>query len=479
MEDWAIPYSHDFIQCNEPSSTPIVIETINNYVQTQRELRGNPNWNIDGICSFDEYSIVCANEVCAHFGFPGIPPETVSKIKHKQRLRIESKNAGIYVPRSRMLPIEPFLRGDYYNELTTEWTFPVVLKPVAGASSTFVRKINSYDELSINIQEYNLESIRTGASQHWNVGSNNNNNEHGPTPTETEAPFMIEEFLYGQEVDIDLVVERGVIKFIGVADNFPSAGNPNLFMESGGCQPSQLPLTAQDELIKMTQLLVSHFGTDLSGVFHFEAKYTPNGPSPIEMNLRLGGCEVLTFILAVYGVNLGLQQLKLACNIPIEDLNTTPHRTCCSTNILAVESGYVQDVGFNYDYLDENPYFMGGMHRCYIGQALKCPPLGFSFCAWMVTSGDNYIQAKSNVNIAANGFFIHFKPYNRNDINGKIGGVPEGQYYLEHSERQHWSLIRQIGHDLFTHEESIEKIQTEVIEEFDTPVESTTIVFEA
>ncbi len=44
---------------------------------------------------------------------------------------------------------------------------------------------------------------------------------------------MLEELMEGQEVDIDLVVQNGVIRFLSVSDNFPCAGPKQYFMEAG------------------------------------------------------------------------------------------------------------------------------------------------------------------------------------------------------------------------------------------------------
>jgi biotin carboxylase len=410
----------------------------------------NP-FKFDAVVSFDDYSVISASEVAAHFKLPGIPPHDISLVKHKYLLRQECQKAGIYIPKSRIIPTRQFLQGDLKEELDTEWTFPIVLKPVAGAGSHFVRKIEDYDELYQYVDQYQREALCTGEIAYWSVGHSAIVGEEGaeeaPAPSNLDAPFMIEELMVGSEVDIDLVVDHGVIKFLGIADNFPAQGPAGLFMESGGAQPSVLPQQKQDDLINMTRQLVSHFGTALHGVFHFEAMCLTNGKTaPIELNLRLGGSEVLTFVIAVYGVNLGLQAVKLACGIEVEQLNTIPRRQCVSTNILAAESGYVRKVGFHPENTINNEYFMGGMHRCWVDQPLKTPPLGYQYCGWMVVSGTCFDTAKANIEYASSGFYCDIEPYPLDDSNGLIPGTDK--HYLVGTDRENWSLIIQKGHNI-------------------------------
>lgn len=51
----------------------------------------------------------------------------------------------------------------------------------------------------------------------------------------------------------------------------------------------------QVELLELLDSVVAMYGTQLSGCFHFEAKYSPKrGAVPIELNLRIGNAETYT-----------------------------------------------------------------------------------------------------------------------------------------------------------------------------------------
>lgn len=93
MEDWALPYAYDFIpvKCGNSTDPGTIISLLDQYTQNKRSELNQPDWAFDGICSFDEYSIVCASQVAAHYGKPCIKPDIVAKIKHKYRLRLESE----------------------------------------------------------------------------------------------------------------------------------------------------------------------------------------------------------------------------------------------------------------------------------------------------------------------------------------------------------------------------------------------------
>ena len=77
------------------------------------------------------------------------------------------------------------------------------------------------------------------------------------------------------------------------------------FLEQGGLvPPCSLTHAQQLELAKLCESVFGMFGEDITAAVHFEAKFTPRGLFPIELNLRLGGAETYLLVKGTYNVML-------------------------------------------------------------------------------------------------------------------------------------------------------------------------------
>lgn len=349
------------------------MDIVLNAIQTYQQTNG---LKIDGIVTFDEYAVLTTAAIASHYNLPGLSPDTVDLVKHKYSFReVTSKSVELSPKCVLLAEADLGAPSDALIASIEDIGFPCVIKPVAGAGSNFVRRIMSpADALSVARQYYS-DAHATGAGQHWCLG-----------PNRAPAWFMLEEMLVGQEVDMDLVVERGTILFMGIADNRPSEGPAELFMEAGGDQPSLLPAPQQERLRDLARKVISAYGEGLTGVFHLEAICGDKGAGAVELNLRLGGSEVLSMVLQVYGVHLGIQAAKLAMGLPIGPLNETPLTQCSSVNVLAATSGLVTRAGVDKDVWSVDGA-VGAQVRSAPGRTLMAPPHGFDYIGWAVGQG--------------------------------------------------------------------------------------------
>jgi hypothetical protein len=146
------------------------------------------------------------------------------------------------------------------------------------------------------------------------------------------------------QVDIDCVTLSGRLLFACVSDNHPASGaceGARTFMETGGRCPSALPQSSQASLLCLARDVVRAVGPGLSGVLHFEAMLTPQGPVPIELNARVGGAETYSNIKAAWGVDLAeaavLAALGRTPRLPpnlVTALRVRPMTGVVSTHIL-------------------------------------------------------------------------------------------------------------------------------------------------
>jgi len=100
---------------------------------------------------------------------------------------------------------------------------------------------------------------------------------------------VLEQYLDGREVDIDVVMSDGQWQYAAVSDNGPTL--EPYFNETWGLCPSLLPRDDQTKLKGLAVNCVQALGFT-SGIFHVECKLTSTGPQLIEVNARMGGGPV-------------------------------------------------------------------------------------------------------------------------------------------------------------------------------------------
>jgi carnosine synthase len=138
---------------------------------------------------------------------------------------------------------------------------------------------------------------------------------------------MLEEYLDGIEVDVDIVLTAGEPVYCKVTDNWPTL--EPWFNETGDNSPSILPDDHQRELEALCVGSLKCLGFKC-GVFHVEAKYTTRGPRLIEINSRMGGGQVRENNLAVWGVDLVDESLMTAVGLPCHPPVPSGAYTCRS-----------------------------------------------------------------------------------------------------------------------------------------------------
>ena len=125
--------------------------------------------------------------------------------------------------------------------------------------------------------------------------------------------LSLEEYLDGHEVDVDIVLYKNQCYFASVVDNGPTV--EPYFAETWNLCPSILPEHQQKELLEEALSTLRVLGFQ-SGVFHVEERYTSRGPRIIEVNARMGGGPIRLQHKFVYGVDLVVEQLLLALDLP-------------------------------------------------------------------------------------------------------------------------------------------------------------------
>jgi len=329
--------------------------------------------SIDGVVTFwDECTLLTAR-IAEEFQFVSIPLAVAEKIKNKYLFRDSCKHFGIPSPRHQLIS-----RPEEFTDVDAAWRFPLVIKPVYGASSAFVVKVENKDELEkafVSIKD-NIHSYELAPEwKTWEV--------------------FVEEYIGGDEVDIDLLLQDGAIKYSSITDN--NKTNEPFFVETGETCPSMLPVARQRELLDMSKKTLRAFGVK-NGCFHFEAKSTCEGAVPIEINMRMGGGDVYLYSREVWGVDLIENAVKIALGIPVRiEKPEQPFAYLVALQFLPERSGVLKELIVD-ERLKQKNYFVELYFQKNIGDTFLAPPDGYDSClGWLTVKGATFEEARKNL----------------------------------------------------------------------------------
>lgn len=367
-KNWAQPYVDHWILANTDDHQESLTAVAN-------FLREHPSVKIDGALTFWEDDVLLASRITSKFNWIGSPYETVKKVRNKFEFRKFCQLNGIRAPRHAMIRSKRDLK-----KIREQFTFPLVMKPVYGSSSAYVVKVEEEDlERVYDYIKQNL-SLQTESALHDGFD------------------IFVEEYIDGDEVDIDILMQNGKIKYYSITDNFQT--EEPFFVETGEAIPSSLPENRQDALYELAEETLEKLKIQ-NGVIHFEAKSTKHGPVPIEVNLRMGGDEVYSIVKGAWGVDLIENAVKIAFGIYIHRINRPelPKKYIVGQYFMSSQSGILSKL--HIDEKLKKPRFkkiIEEMHlQKQIGDAVLVPPEGFETLGWITVSGETQADARSNM----------------------------------------------------------------------------------
>jgi len=297
--------------------------------------------DVDGILTFCEIAVPLASRLCEVCGLAGNTCQAVDNARNKHATRAVMAKEGLPTPKNFLIKEEGEVEaaGNHVG-------FPAVIKPIHGAASLGVIRVENFDELhkayARVMKELKGAKVVAGAIME---GGDDEGNAGGWICLDV----IMEEYLDGPEVDCDLVFSEGKCVYGIIADNWPTI--EPYFNETGSNCPSILPLEHQKELLDLSKRTVEALGFDM-GVFHVEGKYTSRGPRLIEVNCRMGGGPIRDINLLVWGVDLVEEQFMCSAGIPSRpNAAPKPLRCIAEYSVNAKKTGILKHT----DYLSDWP----------------------------------------------------------------------------------------------------------------------------
>ncbi|MEN9328428.1 MAG: hypothetical protein RI947_1236 [Candidatus Parcubacteria bacterium] len=336
-------------------------------------ITANPEMKPDGAITFWEDDVLLTSKIVDKFDFIGIPFRIAKKARNKYLFREFCAANGIVAPRHKLVRSVRDIR------LAMEaFKFPMVIKPAYGASSAYVIKVENKEEIMDSF-EYMRKNMSANTESSLSDG----------------LDILVEEYIDGDEVDVDILLQNGKVKFYSISDNYKT--KEPFFVETGQSIPSSLPVKSQQDLIALAEETLEKMGVQ-NGCVHFEAKSTKYGPVPIEVNLRMGGDEVYSFIKGAWDVDLIENASKIACGIYIDKIDRpeVPKKYITGQYFLSDQSGVLVTSDVN-EKIKKKAYLEELHVYKQIGDALLVPPEGYEYLGWLTVSGDNLLDSQDNL----------------------------------------------------------------------------------
>eukprot|EP01135_Chromosphaera_perkinsii_P006617 Nk52_evm19s554 gene=Nk52_evmTU19s554 len=249
----------------------------------------------DGVFSMHEIAIPLVCGITDALNMPGNSALAAANARNKHRAREICRENNLNSPRFASINSR-----DDIAKAAEHVKFPSVVKPSSGAGSEGVIRVDDINEL-YGCYDRILNDMQVCESLNWNPGQG-------------ETFMVLEQYLLGDEFDVDCLFWEGEPVYTTVTDNWPTF--EPYFLETGSSCPTKYGEEVQKEIIDYVVSVVKALGFK-QGAFHVECKYGSDGPQLIEVNPRMGGGPVNEFQTSVWGVNLFENFVLSALGIPI------------------------------------------------------------------------------------------------------------------------------------------------------------------
>ncbi|OGH62554.1 MAG: hypothetical protein A3G34_13270 [Candidatus Lindowbacteria bacterium RIFCSPLOWO2_12_FULL_62_27] len=292
------------------ADVPVVMSTrdVQGTVRVARDM--HRTYPIRGCLTVGTDASVTVAAVCEALGLPGIRTDAAERATDKIKMRSAFKAAG--VPSPRFCGIWTMAEAE---EALKDIGLPAVIKPADNMGARGVRTIAKEWELEAGFRDAKAAS--------------------------TSGGVILEEFMPGDELSIDMLLVSGKPFFSVVADRL--IRYPPYFIEIGHVLPSAKPKDQQDAAVALTLQGCRALGITM-GAAKSDIKLTPSGPMIGELAARLSGgfMSGYTCPLAT-GVEIIRSAIEISLGRAPTPLRPTNHRVAMERALIP-NPGRVQSV---------------------------------------------------------------------------------------------------------------------------------------
>ncbi|WDE11836.1 ATP-grasp domain-containing protein [Thalassomonas haliotis] len=264
-----------FVQ--ELASGIIEFDTNNEQLFIEQVVKLHREQALSAIISGNEYYVPVTAKAAAKVNLKGINPDKVDNLRFKDQMRVNMQAAGLNNPDFRLIH-----GAEDIENLSEEMPFPCVLKPVGGAGSVHVCRVNDIGQLTEAYSQAQKDERRELGND---IGTK----------------MLLESYIQGPEYSVDGYVNNTGTHILAVTEKL-LAREP-YFVEMGHLVPANIPTSVQADIEHYIKQTVACLGLDL-GAFHAEIRLADKGPVLIEIGARLPGDKIVDLIQLARGIDL-------------------------------------------------------------------------------------------------------------------------------------------------------------------------------
>jgi biotin carboxylase len=304
LPEWAAPQIDKFIQADTAQFSATLDKL-------HKECKNDP---FHGVITILDKTVELVAAIAEEFNLPGSSLLAATTVKHKYKMREALKKNQVAHPKFRFVKTLQDLQiaADYMG-------FPMIFKPVGASTSVAVFKLNTQEEL----QEKFHSMIQCQRTPFWLY------------PDE----YIAEEFMQGQEVSAEGIINKGKIYFAGITSKF--VDRPG-FTEWMQCFPAVLTQEQSQQVLSLVENAIHAVEID-NCAFHVEVMLTADGPKIVEINSRMAGSFIASHLVPLAsGIDLVKLSIQTALGESIE-MKPSKQKFACERNLFAKQNGTISD----------------------------------------------------------------------------------------------------------------------------------------
>lgn len=300
-------------------------------------------------------------------GLPGISYDTAVKATDKGEMikafeRHNVEHPWYYIVKS----------SEYLKSILSQITYPCVMKPTDNAGNRGVCYVANEEEL-LKMYSYSFDNSRSG-------------------------DVIIEEYMEGQEVSVEVMVIDSVVHIVAVTDK-QTLGKP-YFVEVGHSQPSKHSERDLCLIKDLATRAVQAVGINNSPA-HVEIMLTAQGPKMVELGARLGGGCITTHLVPL---STGVDMIQCVIDLALgQKPNVTPkfQKGSALLHLAYHEGKNIQEI-FGIEEASNSPGVVEVTMLKTVGDDVQYFMNGSDRIGYVITQGDNVTDALSKCQDALN-----------------------------------------------------------------------------
>ncbi|OGJ58364.1 hypothetical protein A2881_04895 [Candidatus Peribacteria bacterium RIFCSPHIGHO2_01_FULL_55_13] len=319
------------------------------------------SYNVDGAITFWEEEIPLLAHICKACGFTGNTVEAAMNTRDKFLMQEILKAHGE--------PHIPHQLLHTHEDLRTAMKtigFPAVIKPLFGADSLSVIRVNDEREAE-RAYTYVLESFQHPYEKLYIYD---------------RGVCVYQKFVDGQEFSVECCCQNGTVTVVGMHEKMLMS--PPFFVETGDYLPPMVTDQVRSALETCAMGGLKALGVRDS-LSHVEIKWTKRGPQIIEAASRMGGDYTYIATRVVYGADLVQAGCEIALGIPVSTHSARTEKYVTARYWIPNYSGVITE--FSTDGLPSFPGVEAFDLSKRIGDTILVPPKGYENAGWIVVSG--------------------------------------------------------------------------------------------